>query len=136
MSSFRKRYYLRIYRSNPYKLSSYINTLGRRNGKLNKGELDIIPYPVEFKSSVMLKYPNIALTKTACVSKREATEQCDVLSHARWIKSIADSDEAFINEIKRDIHDGCFERKTLMNRSLVSACNFCWCGITASNEKK
>lgn len=115
-----------MYRANPYGLRSYINTLGRSNGQQNNGDLDIIPYPVEFNSTVMSRYPNtnISLMKTACVSKRETAEQCDVLSHARWIKSIADSDEAFVQEVKRDIRAGCYERKTLVNRSLVSACNF------------
>lgn len=127
MPSLRKKYFLRMYRANPYGLRSYINTLGRSDGQQNNGSLDIIPYPVEFNSTVMSRYPNtnISLMKTACVSKRETeAEQCDVLSHARWIKSIADSDEAFVQEVKRDIRAGCYERKTLVNRSLVSACNF------------
>lgn len=129
MPSLRKRYFQRMYRANPYRLGPYINTLGRINGRQNNGSLDIIPYPVEFNTTTMSKYPNtnITLTKQACVSKREMTEQCDVLSHARWIKAIADSDESFVQEVKTDVRAGCFERKILVNRSLVSACNFFLC---------
>lgn len=63
-----------MYRAHPYKLARYINTTGDTAGSAGGYGVDITPYPVELKSSVVNKYPTttVVLTKLSCVSKRDA----------------------------------------------------------------
>ena len=124
MPSLKKKYFLSMYRKNPYKLRSYINTLGRNDTQRNNGTIDIMPYPVEFNANIISKYKDmhISLTKTNCVLKQNCTTDQFSIDDIKWIQSISGLNKKFMDDIKLRLRS-C-EPNTTINESLACACNF------------